>query len=57
MRDIWPTDEEIDAVVAEYVKPQQFRDVSESATRAGFETFHFKILSNSGITQKFIIVN
>ena len=27
LKDIWPTDEEIDAVVAEYVKPQQFRDV------------------------------
>ena len=27
LKDIWPTDEEIDAVVAKYVKPQQFRDV------------------------------
>ncbi len=27
LKDIWPADEEIDAVVAEYVKPQQFRDV------------------------------
>ncbi|WP_274572350.1 Fe/S-dependent 2-methylisocitrate dehydratase AcnD [Neisseria leonii] len=27
LKDIWPSDEEIDAVVAEYVKPQQFRDV------------------------------
>ncbi len=27
LKDIWPTDEEIDAIVAEYVKPQQFRDV------------------------------
>ncbi len=27
LKDIWPTDEEIDAMVAEYVKPQQFRDI------------------------------
>ena len=27
LKDIWPADEEIDAVVAEYVRPQQFRDV------------------------------
>lgn len=27
LKDIWPTDEEIDAIVAEYVKPQQFRDI------------------------------
>ena len=25
--DIWPSDEEIDAIVGEFVKPQQFRDV------------------------------
>jgi aconitate hydratase len=27
LKDIWPSDEEIDAVVAQSVKPQQFRDV------------------------------
>ncbi|MCP1659235.1 Fe/S-dependent 2-methylisocitrate dehydratase AcnD [Neisseria perflava] len=27
LKDLWPSDEEIDAVVVEYVKPQQFRDV------------------------------
>ncbi|WP_274584362.1 Fe/S-dependent 2-methylisocitrate dehydratase AcnD [Neisseria leonii] len=27
LKDIWPSDEEIDAVVGKYVKPQQFRDV------------------------------
>lgn len=29
LKDIWPTDEEIDAIVAEYVKPEQFRKVYE----------------------------
>ncbi|GAA6145434.1 Fe/S-dependent 2-methylisocitrate dehydratase AcnD [Thalassolituus maritimus] len=27
LTDIWPSDEEIDAIVGEFVKPQQFRDV------------------------------
>ncbi|WP_370291953.1 Fe/S-dependent 2-methylisocitrate dehydratase AcnD [Thalassolituus sp.] len=27
LMDIWPSDEEIDAIVGEFVKPQQFRDV------------------------------
>ncbi|MEJ5209519.1 Fe/S-dependent 2-methylisocitrate dehydratase AcnD [Denitratimonas sp. CY0512] len=27
LKDLWPSDEEIDAVVAEYVKPEQFRKV------------------------------
>lgn len=27
LKDIWPSDEEIDAIVAQSVKPQQFRDV------------------------------
>ncbi|MCB1638487.1 MAG: aconitate hydratase AcnA, partial [Thiothrix sp.] len=27
LKDIWPTDEEIDAIVAEYVRPEQFRQV------------------------------
>jgi aconitate hydratase len=27
LTDIWPSDEEIDAIVSEHVKPQQFRDV------------------------------
>ena len=27
LKDIWPSDEEIDAIVGEHVKPQQFRDV------------------------------
>lgn len=27
LKDIWPTDEQIDAVVAEFVKPEQFRKV------------------------------
>jgi aconitate hydratase len=27
LKDIWPADEEIDAIVAEYVKPEQFRRV------------------------------
>lgn len=29
LKDIWPTDEEIDSIIAESVKPQQFRDVYE----------------------------
>ncbi|ACV26420.1 Fe/S-dependent 2-methylisocitrate dehydratase AcnD [Kangiella koreensis] len=29
LKDIWPTDEEIDSVIAASVKPQQFRDVYE----------------------------
>lgn len=29
LKDIWPTDEQIDAVIATSVKPQQFRDVYE----------------------------
>ncbi|PIE46373.1 MAG: Fe/S-dependent 2-methylisocitrate dehydratase AcnD, partial [Gammaproteobacteria bacterium] len=29
LQDIWPSDEAIDAVVSQYVKPQQFRDVYE----------------------------
>ncbi len=29
LKDIWPTDEEIDAIVAKSVKPQQFRDIYE----------------------------
>ncbi len=29
LKDIWPTDEEIDAVIAESVKPEQFRKVYE----------------------------
>ena len=29
LQDIWPTDEEIDAIVEQSVKPQQFRDVYE----------------------------
>ena len=27
LKDIWPSDEEIDEIVAQYVKPQQFRDI------------------------------
>jgi len=27
LKDLWPTDEEIDAIVAEYVRPEQFRQV------------------------------
>ena len=27
LKDIWPSDEEIDAIVGEFVKPEQFRDV------------------------------
>ncbi len=27
LKDIWPTDEEIDAIVEEYVKPEQFKNV------------------------------
>ena len=27
LKDIWPSDEEIDAIVAEYVKPEQFKQV------------------------------
>ncbi|MCC5860109.1 MAG: Fe/S-dependent 2-methylisocitrate dehydratase AcnD [Ectothiorhodospiraceae bacterium] len=27
LKDIWPSDEEIDAIVAEYVKPEQFKNV------------------------------
>lgn len=29
LKDIWPTDEEIDAIIKQSVKPQQFRDVYE----------------------------
>ncbi|AOE49587.1 Fe/S-dependent 2-methylisocitrate dehydratase AcnD [Kangiella sediminilitoris] len=29
LKDIWPTDEEIDEIISESVKPQQFRDVYE----------------------------
>ncbi|WMS87182.1 Fe/S-dependent 2-methylisocitrate dehydratase AcnD [Pleionea litopenaei] len=29
LKDLWPTDEEIDAVIAEHVKPEQFRKVYE----------------------------
>ncbi|WP_414828322.1 Fe/S-dependent 2-methylisocitrate dehydratase AcnD [Alteromonas sp. H39] len=29
LKDLWPTDEEIDAIVAEYVKPEHFRKVYE----------------------------
>ncbi|TQV76931.1 Fe/S-dependent 2-methylisocitrate dehydratase AcnD [Aliikangiella marina] len=29
LQDIWPTDEEIDAIVSEFVKPEQFRKVYE----------------------------
>jgi len=29
LKDIWPSDEEIDAVIAEHVKPEQFRKVYE----------------------------
>ncbi|MEM9102920.1 MAG: Fe/S-dependent 2-methylisocitrate dehydratase AcnD [Pseudomonadota bacterium] len=29
LKDIWPTDEEIDAIVAQSVKPQQFKEVYE----------------------------
>ncbi len=29
LKDIWPTDEEIDAIVAKSVKPKQFRDIYE----------------------------
>jgi aconitate hydratase len=29
LKDIWPTDEEIDEIVAEHVKPQQFKDIYE----------------------------
>ena len=29
LKDIWPTDEEIDAVISEHVKPEQFRKVYE----------------------------
>ena len=29
LKDIWPTDEEIDAVIAEHVKPEQFKKVYE----------------------------
>lgn len=29
LKDIWPTDEEIDSIISESVKPQQFRDVYE----------------------------
>ncbi|MFX6040552.1 hypothetical protein ABTE96_21520, partial [Acinetobacter baumannii] len=29
LRDIWPSDEEIDAIVAQSVKPEQFRKVYE----------------------------
>ncbi len=33
LKDIWPSDEEIDAVVAEFVKPEQFRKVYDPMFR------------------------
>jgi iron-sulfur-dependent 2-methylisocitrate dehydratase len=33
LKDIWPSDEEIDAIVSQSVKPQQFRDVYEPMFR------------------------
>ncbi|MGB4860106.1 MAG: aconitate hydratase AcnA, partial [Dokdonella sp.] len=33
LKDIWPTDEEIDSVVAEFVKPEQFRRVYDPMFR------------------------
>jgi aconitate hydratase len=37
LADLWPSDEEIDAVVAASVKPEQFRKVYEPMFRAGVE--------------------
>ncbi|KKW68634.1 aconitate hydratase [Lampropedia cohaerens] len=38
LRDIWPSDEEIDAIVAKAVKPEQFRKVYEPMFAARVET-------------------
>jgi aconitate hydratase len=38
LRDIWPSDEEIDAIVAASVKPEQFRRVYEPMFRASVES-------------------
>jgi 2-methylcitrate dehydratase (2-methyl-trans-aconitate forming) len=38
LADIWPVDEEIDAIVARSVKPQQFRAVYEPMFRLGVES-------------------
>ena len=38
LRDLWPTDAEIDAVVAASVKPEQFRKVYEPMFRIGVES-------------------
>ena len=38
LKDIWPTDEEIDAIIATSVKPEQFRKVYEPMFAAGIET-------------------
>jgi len=40
LKDIWPTDEEIDSVIASSVKPEQFRKVYEPM-------FNFKIIENN----------
>ncbi len=37
LKDIWPTDEEIDAIVATSVKPEQFRQVYEPMFRVSVE--------------------
>jgi aconitate hydratase len=38
LKDIWPTDEEIDAIIASSVKPEQFRKVYEPMFAASVET-------------------
>ena len=38
LKDLWPTDEEIDAIVASSVKPEQFRKVYEPMFAASVET-------------------
>ncbi|ULQ47653.1 Fe/S-dependent 2-methylisocitrate dehydratase AcnD [Flagellatimonas centrodinii] len=43
LKDIWPSDEEIDAVVKSSVKPEHFRSVYEPM-------FNFKILDDEGIS-------
>ncbi|WP_444931253.1 Fe/S-dependent 2-methylisocitrate dehydratase AcnD [Microbulbifer sp. SSSA002] len=52
LKDIWPSDEEIDAIVRQSVKPQQFRDVyipmfeeRDAAEEQGHALYHWRPMS------------
>lgn len=48
LKDIWPSDEEIDAIVTQYVKPQQFQDIyipmfeTGKAKKANSPLYHWR---------------